>query len=105
QAEYITPYYDVTAVCYAEIKRPIPGVEWRIVDESVTLWDKIADRALLAGGKALPSLYDAWFWRRKRYHDALQHALDSQADIFQANDWAALAVAVEAAKRTGKIAV
>jgi glycosyltransferase involved in cell wall biosynthesis len=105
QAEYITPYFDVTAVCYAEIVRPIPDVEWRFIDETVTPWDKFADRALLVGGKALPTLYDTWFWRRKRYHDALRHALDSQADIFQANDWAALAVAVEAAKRTGKIAV
>jgi glycosyltransferase involved in cell wall biosynthesis len=105
QAEYITPHFDVTAVCYAEIARPIPNVEWRFIDQSVTLWDKAADRALLIGGKALPHLYDAWFWRRKRYHHALRHAVDSKADIFQANDWAALAVAVEAAKRTGKIAV
>lgn len=105
QAEYITPYFDVTAVSYAEIERPIPDVEWRLIDETVTPWDKFADRALLVAGKALPRLYDAWFWRRKRYHDALQSAIDSQADIFQANDWAALAVAVEAAKQTGKCAV
>jgi hypothetical protein len=105
QAEYITPYFDVTAVSYAEIERPIPDVEWRLIDETVTPWDKFADRALLVAGKALPRLYDAWFWRRKRYHDALQSAIDSQADIFQANDWAALAVAVEAAKQTSKCAV
>jgi glycosyltransferase involved in cell wall biosynthesis len=49
----------------------------------------------------MPRAYDMWYWRTRRFKEAYQYALRSGADAIHANDWQALPIAVEVARRTG----
>ncbi len=100
ELDHIRADYDVTIVGLKEIFEPGEGIEWKFIESKTTPISKLWDRAMMLFGKVLPSAYDTWFWRRKRYGDALTLALETHADVYQANDWASLAVAVEAAQRT-----
>jgi hypothetical protein len=53
-------------------------------------------------GRLLPALaYPAWYWGESEFQVALAALLASQPAVIHANDWEALPVAVEAARRLG----
>ena len=98
QVEHFDDDFDLTVICFEEIQRPGHEVSWNFVDKGSSLPRKLLDRGLIAGGAFWHGLYDYWLQTRPRYQKALRLALETDADIYQANDWAALAIAVEAAK-------
>jgi glycosyltransferase involved in cell wall biosynthesis len=57
--------------------------------------------ALMILGRILPRLYDLWYWSKAHHKAALQNALAARCDLYHANDWNALPVAAEAARRYG----
>lgn len=97
---HITEDYDVTVVGFESVfEKTANGVEWKFIRLKATLLSQIWDRVMMLIGKIAPPAYRLWYWRRKRYQDALALAFEVDADAYQANDWAALPIAVEAAKR------
>jgi len=50
-------------------------------------------------GRFVPVVHDLRLHTRKIYQDTLRHAAASKADIYLANDWSALPVCAEAARR------
>ncbi len=96
---HITEHYDVTIVGFREIFEHGDDVEWKFIERKSTPVSRVWDRAMTLIGRVFPPAYDFWFWRRQRYRDGLAAALAVDADAYQANDWASLPVAVEAAKR------
>ncbi len=96
---HITKHYDVTIVGFREIYEQGESIEWKFIERKSTFFSRLWDRAITFIGRVFPPAYDVWFWRRQRYRDGLAAALAVDADAYQANDWAALPVAVEAAKR------
>jgi len=105
QLPYLIQDYDVTVVCFKEAYEPIDGVRWKFIDAKSTPLSKIRDRALFLLGKLFPSIYDKWYWWRQRYRDGFEAALETKADAYQADDWASLPAAVEAARRNHAVAV
>ncbi len=55
--------------------------------------------ATLGMGRFHRSFYEWWYWRNIYHRQALEYAAKSNCDAFHANDWDALPVAAEAAKR------
>jgi len=59
---------------------------------------------ILALGRFHATFYESWYWQRKHHRQAMQYATDSRCHAFLANDWEALPVAAEAARRShGKV--
>lgn len=58
----------------------------------------LIDSFILFSGRLHTWFYDYWYWRKAQHTKALEYALKSQSDVFHANNWDALPVAVEAAK-------
>ncbi len=60
----------------------------------------IAEYLVMFLGRFHPSLYEVWFWRKTQHAQALKHAAENGFDAILANDWNALPVAAEAAKKS-----
>ncbi|HWP47293.1 MAG TPA: hypothetical protein VNM22_09045 [Candidatus Limnocylindrales bacterium] len=104
QIKYLSRVYDLTVIGYGP---PHPdwkdkqGIKWiSVVRKPLTLTQKFSELILLMLlGRLRPSFYDYWYWRRLHHRQALEHAMASPGDAFHANDWEALPVAAEAARR------
>ena len=115
QIEYLTPHYDLTVIGYGEPHSMwngnesirwvrVPEREWRIskrIASRLTSVSMVALNVMHAPGMIQRLLYESWYWGGPSARDALQHASRSQCDAFHANDWTALPVAAEAARRHG----
>lgn len=103
QIEYLSCRYDLVVIGYGPPPpawADSPGVRWRSVNETRhTQAVKLKGLANLALGKLRPSVYDRWYWSQCERTQALEEAVASNCDAFHANDWSALPVAAEAAKR------
>lgn len=110
QIQYLSQHFDVTVMGYGE-----PHPAWK--DKENVRWltalplipdstlkgrmTRLTNRALLVSGKLYAGSYHRLYWNQLTYSDALSKALASGCDAFHANDWNALPIAVEAAKRLG----
>jgi glycosyltransferase involved in cell wall biosynthesis len=99
QLEYLSPQYQLCIIGYGSPNPPWPGVEWRPVPLKSDLFTRALGLLLMVLGRLLPFLYDRWYWLKAHHRLALQYALECQADVYHANDWNALPVAAEAARR------
>ena len=97
---YLAPHYELTVVGHGEPDPGWPPLAWRPVPPQ-DLVSQLVKLAWCAAGRVLPACYEAWFWGIERHKLAYQHALASGADAYHANDWEALPIAIEAARRTG----
>lgn len=98
QVEYLSRAFDVTAIGYGDASRLLPLLaRWHSINRHEGTGRRLLERMLVAGGKAIPTLYDQWFWNRPRYQEAYEVARTSKADVFLAADWAAIPIAVRAA--------
>jgi len=115
QIEYLAPHYDLTVIGYGDPPSiwygkenirwvRLPEREWHIskrIASRLTSVSMTALNAMQAPGVMQRSLYESWYWGGPSPRDALQYALQSQCHAYHANDWTALPVAAEAAKRNG----
>lgn len=111
QIQYLSARYDVTAIGEGEPSpawKEMRGVTWVPTLAEATpegsarrLFEKAGGLALLLAGRLRPSALGRWFWRQPIMRDALAKAVASRCDAFHANDWNALPVAAEAARRLG----
>lgn len=108
QVQYLSPRYDVTVIGEGAAHpawEGMRGVRWVPamyvgVERSLRrLAEKAAGFSMLLAGRLLPSIYDHWYWRQPIMKDTLEMAVASGAELFHANDWNALPVAAEAARR------
>lgn len=108
QVHYLSEHYDVTAIGQGEAHpewRAARGVTWvptlavRAEGSARRLFEKAGGLSLLLAGRLRPSSFLRWFWRQPIMRDALAKAVASRCDAFHANDWNALPVAAEAARR------
>lgn len=105
QIKYLAPHYHLAVIGYGNPPlewQNVPNIQWMsIVPLDNKLLAKLVGLAALALGKLMPILYRYWYWRKPEHADALQKAISSGCDAFHANDWEALFIAVEAARRQG----
>ncbi|MFN2492465.1 MAG: glycosyltransferase family 4 protein [Pyrinomonadaceae bacterium] len=110
QIQYFSQYFDVTVMGYGE-----PHPMWK--NKEHVRWltalpispdgslrgriTRLANRALLVSGKLYSGSYHRLYWNQLAFRDALAKAVASGCDAFHANDWNALPIAVEAAKKLG----
>jgi glycosyltransferase involved in cell wall biosynthesis len=111
QIQYLSTHYDLTVIGHGQAHpawRETEGVTWvptlaeAAAEGSLRrLAEKTSGLLLLLAGRLHPSAFSRWFWRQPIMRDALAKAVASGCDAFHANDWNALPVAAEAARRLG----
>lgn len=99
QIYYLAPHYDLTVIGHGSPDPAWPDLTWYAIGEA-TLMAKLARLFWYLLGRVFPSAYDLWYWRTRRFQDAYRLALHSGADAIHANDWQALPIAIEVARRT-----
>ncbi len=100
QIYYLAPHYQLTVIGHGSADPAWPDLTWHAVPVA-TLWSKLQRLIWYTIGRFMPCAYDMWYWRTRRFQEAYQYALHSGADAIHANDWQALPIAVEVARRTG----
>jgi len=101
QIEYLSPGYDLTIIGYGPPAKEWPNVQWLPVAVRSTLFTRAMGFLLMILGRIVPPLYERWYWSKEHHRSALDNALTGRADLYHANDWNALPVAAEAARRYG----
>lgn len=96
EIEYLAPHFDLTVIGYGD--SPGYGVEWIPINRHLTMLDRIGTSALLMAGRLAPDLYDYRYWNRPHYKQARELTQNRQWDAFYANEWAAVPIAVAAAR-------
>jgi len=101
--------YDLTVIGHGEPDPAWQRVTWCAVPRSTFAQKAFMGISFALGrlfgillfGRLWPRIYDFWFWHTARYQQAFAYALASGADAIHANDWHALPIAIEVARRTG----
>jgi hypothetical protein len=105
QIKHLAPLYNLAIIGYGHPPpawQDRPNIHWiSVVETRRTLISKLTGLALLILGKLSPSLYQRWYWQKTHHLFALEKAISSGCDAFHANDWEALLIAGEAARKTG----
>jgi len=101
QIEYLLPHYDLTVIGYGPPSKEWPDVLWMPVSVETSLFTRVTGFLLMVLGRLVPKLYERWYWSKAHHRAALENALSARADLYHANDWNALPVAAEAARRFG----
>jgi glycosyltransferase involved in cell wall biosynthesis len=99
QIEHLSPRYNVIVIGFGQ---PDPGwknVVWIPIHPEATMLSKAFTIILLSLARALPVLYDVWYWARRRHQQAYYAAVASHANVIHANDLNTLPLAVRAAKK------
>jgi glycosyltransferase involved in cell wall biosynthesis len=120
QIEYLGPHYDLTVIGLGpppppdSVPRPVrwhrlpegnDDRRWRRVPRKVV--DRLvgagipAMHLLAAPGAVRRAAYERWYWSGRWQRAALAIALEAGTEVYHANDWTALPVAAEAARRHG----
>jgi glycosyltransferase involved in cell wall biosynthesis len=100
QIYYLAAHYELVVIGHGSPDPAWPDLIWHAIPVA-TLWSKIERLIWYSIGRFIPRAYDLWYWRTRRFKEAYQYALRSGADAIHANDWQALPIAVEVARRTG----
>lgn len=115
QIEYLAPLYDVTAVGFGarpELWAEGPHIHWcPLPQREQQLARRLASRLIHSSLPVLRLLCapaalrhracEAWYWSGPYQRAALVAAMEARCDAYHANDWTALPVAAEAARRHG----
>lgn len=104
QIRHLSPHYRLTVIGYGHPHLDWQNhlsVKWVSVTEEGRPFTKPLRLLLLLLGKLQPTLYQRWYWQKSQHLLALNEAMASGSHAFLANDWEALPVAAEAAKKTG----
>lgn len=105
QIQYLSARHCLTVIGYGA-PHPAwqnhPRVKWVTVAEKGSRLTKPIRLAQLLLARIQPALYDTWYWQKPQHILALAEALAGDNQAFHANDWEALPIAAEAAKKTGK---
>jgi hypothetical protein len=105
QIKYLSPHYDLIVIGFGhphpawEDKQNIKWISIDVDKDQRRLMTSFTARALPLLGRLWPSSHDNWYWRKSHFRQALERAVSSGCDAFHANDWEALPVAAEAARR------
>ena len=111
QIKYLSPHYDLNVVGYGAPKEawtkqesvhcyPIDTFETKPPKSSLSrIMRRIINSLILGLGRFQPLLYEQWYWSRRHHIQALEYLTQSSCDGILANDWEALPVASEVAKR------
>ncbi|MBE2185000.1 MAG: glycosyltransferase [Anaerolineae bacterium] len=101
QIEYLSPHFDLTVLGFGSHKAKQENVEVYTLNRgNKRLW-KIIEIFLLLLGKVSGIGYDLWLKWRPQYRHAQHIANNAKADLYHANDWASLVIALRAAAITG----
>ncbi len=100
QIHYLSPVYDLTVVAHGSPDPAWTNVTWRPIPQA-TLLSKLTRLLCYALALVMPALGEVWYWHTRRFREAYAAALASGCDALHANDWQALPIAVEVARRTG----
>jgi glycosyltransferase involved in cell wall biosynthesis len=99
QIKYLAPDHDLTLIGHGSPDPAWPPLTWHAIPEA-SVASKLARFVMYAIGRVIPRAYDLWYWHTRRFVDAYRYALHSGADAIHANDWQALPIAIEVARRT-----
>jgi hypothetical protein len=100
QIQFLSRDFDLTLIAHGTPDPSWPPLTWHAIPEA-SLLSKLARLLMYALGRVFPVAYDLWYWHSRRFAEAYQYALASGAEAIHANDWQALPIAVEVARRTG----
>lgn len=104
QIQYLSAHYCLTVIGYGP-PHPAwqnhPSVKWISLVEDRPALAKPFRLALLLLGRLHAVLYNYWYWQKSHHQLALTKAIASGCHAFHANDWEALPIAAEAAKKAG----
>ena len=101
QVEYLSKQYHIILIGYGKFQPHLSNVTWKAIDRTTSRARWLYEYLLLLVGRLVPPAYEIWLKTRPRYHEALKYAVEARADAYHASDWAALYVAVEAARQAG----
>jgi hypothetical protein len=104
QIRTLAQRYDVTVVGYGTLAagaaRPVHMCP--VPAPTSFIRRNLRDVPKLVLGRVAPQTgYDRWYWDRRDRAQALAHVIESRPDVITANDWIALPLAAEAARRIG----
>ena len=92
--------YAVTLLGYGHLPKPIADVTMVPVTEPADMSRRLRKMAYLPLGKYLhPAFYEWWYAHEAEFQFTLRALLAAQPAVIHANDWEALPVAVQAAKK------
>lgn len=101
QIKYLAPHYELYVIGYGHRPSVEHAVKWYPIEHSHRRFDKGLMLILLVAARLIPSLYNLAYWSRRHYCDAVNLAAAAAADLYYANEWAAVPIAVEAAQKNG----
>ncbi|MEP7293137.1 MAG: hypothetical protein ABI835_15245, partial [Chloroflexota bacterium] len=98
QVEFLSPQYNITLIGYGNPTGLPQNVTWKPIQRSANRLRRLYEIALLALGRVVPAAYDIYLSTRPHYRQTVRYATDSQANVYHACDWAAIALCAQAAK-------
>ncbi|MFN8497384.1 MAG: glycosyltransferase [Anaerolineae bacterium] len=100
QIHYLSPDYDLTVIAHGSPDATWTNVSWRPIPQA-TLLSKVTRLLCYVIAILWPPMSEVWYWQTRRFKAAFEAALASDCDAIHANDWQALPIAIEVARRTG----
>lgn len=100
QIHYLSPYYDLTVIAHGSPDAAWANVSWRPIPQA-TLLSTVTRLLCYVMAMLFPRMSEVWYWHTRRFKAAFEAALASDCDAIHANDWQALPIAIEVARRTG----
>ena len=104
QIKYLSKDHDLNVLGYGAPHPQwtnVKNIEWHVLETPLSpLITKMEGLIFLVLGRLTTSFYDRWYWRKRHHRIALEIATANECDAYHANDWEALPVAAEAAKKT-----
>ncbi len=126
QIKYLSPFYDITIIGYGPphpAYEDSPGISWIRLDRQdqipslttalkartfrgIRFFARVANKLqqarnklLSLSGIVLPLASEAWYWKQPQYEEAWRHASANRYDAYHGNDWDALPIAAQAARK------
>jgi glycosyltransferase involved in cell wall biosynthesis len=107
QIKYLSNYYDLNVIGYGEshpLWKNVKNIGWHVIETPLSPWIvKLSGLMFLSLGRLKTFFYDHWYdhwyWRKRHHRVALEMATANKCDAYHANDWEALPIAAEAAKK------
>jgi hypothetical protein len=113
QIKYLSPHYDLSVIGYGVPEKEWAAqraIRWYPMDAPGSsssesffsrIWGRLLNGLILSLGRCHPSFYERWYWSKWQHRQALEFAVQNHCGALLANDWEALPVAAEVAKRKG----
>ncbi len=105
QLKYLAPYFNLSVIGYGDLDQELVStnqINWTsLTKDTGTILLKAIRLIFLFLGRLIPSLYGIWYWQKSHNATGLQEAINCKSQLYYANDWDALPIAAEAAKKVG----